>query len=136
MLITNTDILSHRERSPDLPTGLFNWFGKFNSIPDSYVLNHHSLDAFLLLRYLKIATTICFVGCCITWPILWPVTITGGGGQTELNRLAFPNVVNKYRYYAHTFVAWIFSSKFWTADEQERSAADTKIRLRDVHGHS
>ena len=99
-----------RERSPELPNGLFNWIGKFNKIPDSYVLNHHSLDAFLLLRYLKIASAICLIGCFITMPILLPINITGGGPNKELNLLAFGNVVDKNRYYAHAFVTWIFCS--------------------------
>ena len=99
-----------RERSPELPNGLFNWIGKFNKIPDSYVLNHHSLDGFLLLRYLKIASAICLVGCFITMPILLPINITGGGPNKELNLLAFGNVVDKNRYYAHAFVTWIFCS--------------------------
>lgn len=54
------------------------------------------------------AIIICFVGCCITWPILFPVNATGGGGQTQLNLLSFSNVLDKNRYYAHVFVAWIF----------------------------
>ena len=90
---------------------MFNWIGKFNTIPDSYVLNHHTLDGFLLLRYLKISATICFVGCLMTWPVLFPVNATGGGGLKQLDLLAFGNVQNtKNRYYAHTFVAWIFLS--------------------------
>jgi len=51
---------------------------------------------------------ICFVGCIITWPILFPVNATGQGGQKQLNILSFSNIKNKQRYYAHTFVAWIF----------------------------
>ncbi len=95
-----------------MPSGLFNWLGAFNQIPDSYVLNHQSLDGYLLLRFLKIATVICFVGCLITWPILFPVNATGGGGQNQLNLLSFSNVTgNKYRYLAHTFIAWIFICK-------------------------
>ena len=90
---------------------MFNWIGKFNTIPDSYVLNHHTLDGFLLLRYLKISAAICFVGCLMTWPVLFPVNATGGGGLKQLDLLAFGNVQNtKNRYYAHTFVAWIFFS--------------------------
>ena len=101
-----------RERSPDLPKGLFNWFGTFSKIPDSYVLNHHSLDGYLLLRYLKISVAICFVGCLMTWPILFAVNATGGGGQVQLNVISFSNITNtKNRYYAHTFVGWIFFSK-------------------------
>ena len=104
--------LFFRERSPDLPKGMFNWFGTFSKIPDSYVLNHHSLDGYLLLRYLKISVAMCFVGCLITWPILFPVNATGGGGQVQLNVISFSNIQNtKNRYYAHTFVGWIFFSK-------------------------
>ena len=80
----------------------------FNKIPDSYVLNHHSLDAFLLLRYLKIASAMTFVGCCITFPVLLPVNATGHGPGKQFDMLSFGNVVDKNRYYAHTFVAWIY----------------------------
>lgn len=78
-------------------------------MPDTYVLQHNSLDGYFLLRYLKIATAICFVGCCITWPVLFPINATGGAGQKQLDMLNFSNVTgNKYRYLAHTGVAWIF----------------------------
>ncbi|KAL8847156.1 MAG: hypothetical protein Q9221_007786 [Calogaya cf. arnoldii] len=100
--------LRPQERSPALPQGLVNWFGTFAKVPDSFVLNHQSLDGFLLLRYLKVASATCLVGCCITWPVLFPINITGGGGQKQLNLLSFGNVVDKNRYYAHVFVAWIF----------------------------
>ncbi len=54
-----------------------------------------------------------FVGCCITWPILFPVNITGGGGQTQLDILTYSNIDNttssgRYRYYAHVFTAWLY----------------------------
>ena len=88
---------------------MFNWIGTFNKIPDSYVLNHHSLDGFLLLRYLKVSVAVCFVGCLITWPVLFPVNATGGGGSKQLDLISFSNVTNtKNRFYAHTFIAWIF----------------------------
>lgn len=54
---------------------------------------------------------ICFVGCCITWPVLFPVNITGGGGQKQLDILSYANINPKTqgnRYYAHTFVAWVY----------------------------
>ncbi|KAL8995030.1 MAG: hypothetical protein Q9169_005156 [Polycauliona sp. 2 TL-2023] len=100
--------LRPQERSPVLPQGMFNWFGSFAKIPDSFVLNHQSLDGFLLLRYLKVASATCLVGCCMTWPVLFPINATGGGGQKQLNLLTFGNVVDKNRYYAHVFMAWIF----------------------------
>jgi hypothetical protein len=63
-----------------------------------------------LLRFLKIATVICLVGCVITWPILFPVNATGGGGKSQLDILSFGNVTTgaNPRYYAHTFVAWLY----------------------------
>ncbi|KAI9821658.1 MAG: hypothetical protein M1827_002239 [Pycnora praestabilis] len=102
--------LREQERSPDLPPGFLNWLGSFFAIPDSFVLNHQSLDGYLLLRFLKIATAICFVGCFITWPVLFPVNATGGAGETQFDILSFSNVQNQYRYYAHTGIAVIFFS--------------------------
>ncbi|KAI4198254.1 MAG: hypothetical protein LQ348_002046 [Seirophora lacunosa] len=102
--------LRPQERTPALPSGFFKWIGVFSKIPDSFVLNHQSLDGFLLLRYLKVASATCLVGCLITWPVLFPINITGGGGLIELDILTFGNVVDKNRYYAHVFIAWIFLS--------------------------
>ncbi|EEQ89006.1 hypothetical protein RJZ56_006968 [Blastomyces dermatitidis] len=101
--------LREQERTPAPEPGIFGWITSMAKLSDEYVLRHHSLDAYLLLRYLKIATTICLVGCLITWPILFPVNATGGGGMEQLDLLTFGNVKNNLnRFYAHTFVAWIF----------------------------
>jgi hypothetical protein len=103
--------LRESERSPPLPNGLFNWIGAFWKIPDVYALQHQSLDAFLYLRFLRMAFLICFVGCFITWPVLFPVNATGGGGQTQLDVLSYGNIdqaTQGSRYYAHVFVAWVF----------------------------
>lgn len=94
-----------------MPGGFLNWISVVSKIPDSYVLNHHSLDAFLLLRYLKIVATIFFVGCIITWPVLFPINITGHGYQKQLNLLSISNVIDKNRLYAHVFIAMIFYGK-------------------------
>lgn len=89
---------------------MFNWIGPFFKISDTYVLNHQSLDAYLLLRFLKIITAICLVGCFITWPVLFPVNATGGAGGQQLAMLSMSNVLreNHLRFYAHTFIAWIY----------------------------
>ena len=104
---------SCRKRSPELPNGFLNWFGAFWKLPDDYALKHQGLDAYLFMRYLKICATICFVSLCITWPILFPVNATGGGGQQQLEVLSYSNInidTQKNRFYAHTFVAWIVYS--------------------------
>ncbi|KAH7143821.1 hypothetical protein EDB81DRAFT_508218 [Dactylonectria macrodidyma] len=102
--------LRENERSPELPTGLFNWIGTFWKIPDVYALQHQSLDAYLFIRYLRIVCGVCFVSLCITWPILFPINATGGGGQEQLEILSYSNIniqTQKNRLYAHAFVAWI-----------------------------
>ncbi|PFH59337.1 hypothetical protein XA68_12489 [Ophiocordyceps unilateralis] len=102
--------LPHNERSPGLPGGWFNWIGPFAKIPDVYALTHQGIDAYLFLRYLRVATTIALVSLCITWPVLFPVNATGGAGKSQLEVLSFSNVSvprNKDRLYAHTFVGWL-----------------------------
>jgi len=103
--------LRESERSPALPNGLFNWFGTFWKIPDVYALQHQSLDAYLYLRFMRMALVICFVGCCITWPILFPVNATGGGNAQQLDILSYANInheTQSKRYYAHALTCWAF----------------------------
>jgi calcium permeable stress-gated cation channel len=109
---TYLGILRPSERTPESSKGLIDWVWAMYKLPDTYVLQHHSLDAYLVLRYLKLITVICFVGCLITWPILFPVNATGGGGKQQLDMLSFSNIALPFsRFYAHTFVAWIFIGK-------------------------
>lgn len=80
----------------------------FRSLSDVHVLQHQSLDGYLWLRYLKTLCLICLVGCFLTWPILFPVNATGGGGQSQLDILSFSNIAKPNRYYAHALVSWVF----------------------------
>jgi calcium permeable stress-gated cation channel len=105
--------LREDERSPSLPAGFFNWVGTFWKIPDVYALKHQSLDAYLFLRFLRMCLVIVFVGLCLTWPILFPINATGGGGQQQLDILSYSNIdvsisSGRNRLYAHAFVGWIF----------------------------
>lgn len=63
-----------------------------NYCRDETVLRTNGLDGYFFLRYLKKAQTICLVGCCLTFPILFPLNITGGAGQTGLDILSFGNI--------------------------------------------
>jgi calcium permeable stress-gated cation channel len=104
--------LRESERSPELPNGLFNWFGTFWRLPDIYVLQHQSLDAYLYLRFLRVIVIICFMGCVITWPVLFPVNATGGGGKAQLDILSYSNIDKsgngQYRYFAHALIIWVY----------------------------
>ncbi|KAG4030571.1 hypothetical protein MFRU_011g00300 [Monilinia fructicola] len=105
--------LREEERTTPLPSGWFNWIGPFRKIPDVYALQHQGLDAYLFLRFLRMTVVIMFVGCCITWPILFPINATGGGTSKQLDILSMGNIDSstssgRDRYYATCFVGWLF----------------------------
>lgn len=110
--------LRPEQRSPPLPQGYLNWIRPFLQVPDTHVLNTQSLDGYLLLRLLRVAVVSCVVGCLITWPILFPVNITGPGLGNQLNLLTIGHAAatlapsSYYRYYAHTLCAYIFFREF------------------------
>jgi signal recognition particle receptor subunit alpha len=96
------------EKTPPAGPGFLAWVKKFTSMSDIYVLNHHSLDAYLYIRFLKMLTLMAFVGAIITWPVLFPVNATGGGGESGLDIISFSNVSQPARYFAHAVIAWVF----------------------------
>ncbi|KAK5987054.1 hypothetical protein PT974_11171 [Cladobotryum mycophilum] len=94
---------------PELPSGLFNWIKPFFKIPDTYVLNYGSLDAFFFLRYMKVLRNICLAGMVIVWPILMPIHATGGNNLTQLEMLTMGNVIaGSPKLWAHAVTAWLF----------------------------
>lgn len=96
------------ELSPPLPSGWFNWIVPLAKIPDSFILNHCSLDGFFFLRYLKVLAIISFVGLCLTWPVLLPLHGTGGAGVKALDMLTIGNIEGSSRFYAHAVIAYCF----------------------------
>ncbi|EME40639.1 hypothetical protein DOTSEDRAFT_74250 [Dothistroma septosporum NZE10] len=107
--------LRDEAKTPRPKDGIVNWIGEFWSMPDTYVLNHHTLDGYLFLRFLKICVVMCLVGCLITWPVLFPINATGGNGKKQLDLLTFANVSvdstgGFYKYFAHAGCAIIFFS--------------------------
>jgi calcium permeable stress-gated cation channel len=89
---------------------MFGWVKDYRAMPDAQALRHQSLDAYLYIRFFKIVVAICSVGCCITWPVLFPVNITGGGTESQLSQLTLSNISdgNTNRLYAHAACAWLF----------------------------
>ncbi|KAH6637380.1 hypothetical protein C7974DRAFT_432319 [Boeremia exigua] len=107
---TYHDALYDDEKTPSAGPSTFGWLSHFSGLSDDYVLNHHSLDAYLYMRFLKVLTLMCFVGAIVTWPILFPVNGTGGAGESGLDVLSFSNISdsNPARYFAHAVIAWVF----------------------------
>lgn len=97
-----------RNRTPKTPDSRFGWIPSFWRLPDEYILNHHSLDGFLFLRFIKLLAALCFLGC-FSWIILFPMNATGHGGQSQFSALSISNIPNSgNRYYAQTLVGFIF----------------------------
>lgn len=105
---TYLQTLDKGQRTPKQTPGFLGWLQEFKSLPDDYVVRHSSLDNYLWLRFFKMLTAMCFVGCIVTWPVLFPVAATGGGGQSGLDILSFSNVGGIYRYFAFAIMSWIF----------------------------
>jgi hypothetical protein len=103
------------EHTTALSPGLFSWLKEFWSVPDTYVLQHSSLDAFFFLRFLKISVVICLVGAAISWPILFAVDASGNAGGQQLDVITFANIGDgqALRYLAHVFVAYIFFGMYY-----------------------
>ncbi|KAF2767428.1 DUF221-domain-containing protein [Teratosphaeria nubilosa] len=100
--------VAEKERTPAERASGGHWFHTYRNLPDIFVLQHNSLDAYLFLRFLKVIIGICFVGSLLTWPILFPINATGGNGQTQLDKLTFSNIATNNRTWAHVVIAWVF----------------------------
>jgi hypothetical protein len=74
----------------------WSWYWRFvcwlEAASDETVLRTNGLDGFFFLRYLRKAQLICFIGCCMTWPVLFPVNATGGGISEGLDILSMSNI--------------------------------------------
>ncbi|KAF4633641.1 hypothetical protein G7Y89_g4484 [Cudoniella acicularis] len=112
LLSLSPKINKYSEQTSPLPSGWFNWMKPFYQTPDTVVLNHSSLDGFLFLRYMKVLCIICVFGMVLTWPILIPFHVHGGGTNIQLDLLTFGNVMHAQWFYVHAILAWIFFGKY------------------------
>jgi hypothetical protein len=99
--------IPEKDRTPGSRASGKSWFHDFRSLPDHFVLQHNSLDAFLYLRFLKFIIALCFFGGCITWPILIPIHATGGGRSSQLDRFSFSNIARNDYLWAHIAVSFV-----------------------------
>lgn len=101
-------LIGSRDRTPSASRSYFSWFHTLRVVPDKFVLYHEHLDSYLYLRFLRTLIFLCVVGCCITWPVLFPVNATGGGNSSQLDRISIGNVSDKKKLYAHAAVAYVY----------------------------
>ena len=99
--------IPEKERTPETSSDGKSFLQDFRRFSDKFVLQHNSLDAYLFLRFFKFIIGVCFIGSCITFPILLPINATGGGSASQLDRLSFSNVEKNDYLWAHLAVAWV-----------------------------
>jgi hypothetical protein len=73
---TYVDSIGDQRKTPAPSPGFFGWIKDFKNIKDVYILDHQSIDGYLFVRYFKLIVVISFLGCLITWPVLFPVNAT------------------------------------------------------------
>lgn len=109
LLNKTIELTRDRDRTPSSDLKGRDWFYHYRTLNDKFVLQHQSLDGYLFLRFFKFIVAICFLGCCITWPILFPVNASGNGGASQLDRISISNIKGSTPHlWAHAIVAWLF----------------------------
>lgn len=111
-LIYDIRVYSHEVKSCDRPqelsSGYFSWILELLRRPDHQILKETGLDGYFFLRYMRFLFYLCCVGIITLLPILLPVNATNGFNCTGFDLLAFGNITNENRYYAHVFLSYIF----------------------------
>lgn len=118
------------DRTPQSSHSEVSWIHDFRMLRDKFLLRHSSIDAYLFVRFLRVIMIICVLGCLLTWPVLLPVNATGGGEASQLDRIAFGNVADSKRLYAHAVVAWVYFGLIILLITRERLFA---VSLRHAH---
>lgn len=95
-------------RPDETPRGLFSWLSHVLSKPESFLIQQAGVDGYFFVRFLFGFASICFLGCCILWPVLFPVNAVKGNGQQGFDILSYSNVRDDKRVYAHVFLSWIY----------------------------
>lgn len=95
-------------QSEAAPKGLFAWATHLFKKPQSYILEQTGPDGYFFLRYLLEFCFICFLGCLLVWPVIFPIDATNSNHNKQLDILTYGNVKNKWRYFAHVFISWLF----------------------------
>lgn len=86
----------------------FSWVPNLLAKPNSFIIQHCSIDGYFFLRYVSLVFFISLIGCFVLLPILLPVNATNGLGLPGFSLLSMSNVTNFKRFYAHIFLSWIY----------------------------
>ncbi|KAF8926693.1 hypothetical protein EDD21DRAFT_391816 [Dissophora ornata] len=105
-----TYLVNEDVRSPELPTGMFSWITASFSIEDNVLVERIGLDAYMFVRFLRMAA-ILFTGfTLVAIPILIPINVVGGLGSAGLPVMTIGNVAESWRFWFHLFLTILFSA--------------------------
>lgn len=102
------DLVDEEQKPEPLPKGLWQWLSPLLKKSDNFVIQRAGIDGYFFLRYLLLISIYCAVSVVWLYPVLLPVNFVHGNHQDGMDQLAFQNVKNRRRYYAHAFCGWIF----------------------------
>ncbi|KAL7663671.1 Uncharacterized protein ABC855_g3474 [[Candida] zeylanoides] len=105
---TEVKTLSSDIRPDENPKGVLTWLTHIMKKPDTFFIQHAGVDGYFFLRFIFEFGAICLLGCIILWPILFPLAAANSNGEDGFNILTFGNVRNKWRYFGHVFLSWVF----------------------------
>lgn len=117
---TYSKIIPEKDRTPSTSASGADWFQDYLKLKDTFILRHHSFDAYLFLRFFRTLILIAGVGCLLTWPILFPLNATGGGSAEQLDVLAFTNVAKPNYCWGHAIVAILYLTFIMLLVNRER----------------
>lgn len=103
-----SQVVPEDEKPRPLHPGKLAWITDLLTRPDDLILRDTGMDGYFFLRYLRMLFFVSVGGIFILLPILLPVDATNGYGNQGLDLLAFGNISDSNRYYAHVFLSWIF----------------------------
>lgn len=100
--------LPNQLRPEPAPSGLFSWVSHVLSRPEHFIIQQAGVDGYFFIRFIFGFATLCLLGCCMLWPILFPVNATHGAGKQGFDILSYANLGNKWKVFAHVFLSWLF----------------------------
>lgn len=96
------------DRPRPLERGYFMWFMDLITRRDSEIIRDAGLDGYFFIRYLRFLFFMSVLGMIVLMPILLPVNATNGFDHSGFDLLAFGNIENENRYFAHALLSWVY----------------------------
>jgi hypothetical protein len=99
-------------RAPRSITGRFyHWVVVTIRTPDRELLRNAGLDAYMFLRYLRLARKLFIIYCVIGLPIMMPLNVIDQGDLDGVRKWTVANVTYKRRFWGHVICSYIFVGK-------------------------